>query len=266
MSNLFDRDIGVDDLDKPIYRIFPQWALAEAIRLKRLTLVPPHFWDDPFEVVERSVGINFRSKDGPFRQEILGQNLSPIYAQSWSATAESDTLLRAYSRVVKDPRHDRNLCPGDEGVQVRTTARKLLSALESGLDNKPVRPFIGDVHYADTEAIVQSLANQVSLARSAIFEDEDNRIKLLMMKRLGFAHENEVRIGALSRDGFKNPDPVLHFDVDIHSLIDEITFDPRLAMFEERERQRVFEGFGYKGPFGSLKLYEKKLFLVELHE
>lgn len=266
MSNLFDRDIGVDDLDKPIYRIFPQWALAEAIRLRRLTLVPPHFWDDPFEIVERLVGIDFKSKEGKIRQEIIGQSLSHIYAQSWSATAESDTLLRAYSRVVKDPRHDRNIYPGDEGVQVKTTARKLLNAMESSFAERPVRAFIGDVQYASTEAIVQSLANKIGSVRGDIFLEEDNRIKLLMMKRQGFSHENEVRIGVLARDGFENHERVLHFNVDIDALIDEITFDPRLAAFEEKERQRDFRALGYKGPFGCLELYQKNLFLVQLDE
>ncbi|HEV8413037.1 MAG TPA: hypothetical protein VGQ49_05550 [Bryobacteraceae bacterium] len=112
------------DPDEQIYRIFPLWFFEEALRLKYLVLAPPSKWDDPFELMpERSV-IDIDGEQTP-----LQTLLKLVFAQCWSRTKESDTLWRAYSRVSKDPHAGRNIHPREEGVQVRSTPRKLLDAL-----------------------------------------------------------------------------------------------------------------------------------------
>src|ERR1039457_6010799 len=108
------------------------WFLEEAIRLRLLVLVAPHLWEDPFELIGSAIAVNQRVGDR-IQQTIINQSLPTPYAQAWSATAESDTLLRAYSRVIKDPHFRRNVVPRDEGVRVRSTPRKLLRALLGGL-------------------------------------------------------------------------------------------------------------------------------------
>ncbi|MCO8309649.1 hypothetical protein [Pseudomonas mandelii] len=253
-----DKIFGIDDLDKPIYRIFPQWALEEALRLKRITLVPPSFWEDPYEVIESKIVITRTSKSTPYPQIFPGQGLPPIYAQSWSATVDSDTLLRAYSRVVKDPRHGRNTCPGDEGVRVRSTPRKLISALNRSVgDREKIATFIGEVHYLPQEELNQKIANDVNRIGPDIFKDPVNRAKLLMLKRNGFFHEDEVRIIAALTEHAPASSPVFNARMDINSIFDEMTFDPRLESFEITNRKREFQSWGYTGSFGESGLYQK---------
>lgn len=246
--------LDIDDLDKPIYRIFPQWALAEALRLKELTLVPPHFWEDPYEIIERKIAVTVMDGDIARPQIILGGGLTPIFAQSWSSTAESDTLLRAYSRVVKHPHHGRNTCPGEEGVKVRTTPRKLIRAVLDGTNGTDASPFIGDVLYLSTEELHSCLSGLIATAGPHVFDDSANRIRLLMLKRDGFSHEREVRVGVIA------PQPkgssVFKVKIDPNSIFEEITFDPRLIEFERKERIRDFEELGFTGTFGESNLYQ----------
>ena len=117
--------IRISDPDQPIYRIFPLWFFEEALRLKNVVLVNPRIWEDPMEIVGGFIAVN-QIVNGKLTQEHIEAPFARIFAQCWSSTMESDTLLRAYSRVVKDPYLRRNMFPREEGVRVRTSARKLL--------------------------------------------------------------------------------------------------------------------------------------------
>jgi hypothetical protein len=88
--------IRVSDVDSPIYRIFPLWVLEETLRLRQLALVAPSKWEDPFEVIGDAIAVNIRRGDR-IEQKIINQELPPVFAQCWSRTIESDTLLRAYA-------------------------------------------------------------------------------------------------------------------------------------------------------------------------
>ena len=91
--------LNIADPDAPIYRIYPLWFFEEALRLRQLVLVAPERWEDPYEILTSRVMIVY-GRTAPGEQRPLGPLLRPAYAQCWSNTRESDTLLRAYSRVV----------------------------------------------------------------------------------------------------------------------------------------------------------------------
>ena len=116
--------INIDNLDTPLFRIYPLWFFEEALRVKKLVLIPPHKWEDPYELLPWCVSVTRISG-----KTILENKIRPVYAQCWSAKHESDTLMRAYSRVSKDFHHNRNILIRDEGVKVRTTPRKLMEAI-----------------------------------------------------------------------------------------------------------------------------------------
>ena len=101
------------DPDEPIYRVFPLWFFEDALR-RQLFLVPPDMWEDPYEVIVRRLIVEMLRP--PYTQNRVSIRAA-MYAQSWSSTQESDPLLRAYSRVVKDSLSQRNTCPRDEGVR-----------------------------------------------------------------------------------------------------------------------------------------------------
>ena len=257
--------IRVPDPDRPIYRVFPLWFLEEALRLRHLVLVPPARWEDPYEVVGNAIAVNTRRKDR-IEQVIINQELPPVYAQCWSATAESDTLLRAYSRVVKDPHFRRNTCPRDEGVQVRSTPRKLIQALISGTSTTlKGHWFLGSVIYLSEAAVLQEIANAIGQHGLRVFEVPSNRAKLLLLKREAFSHEAEMRAIFVQQDREPN-EPIMQVTIDPSEIFEEIVFDPRLETFERRERETIIKSLGFKGVIRDSGLYQGTLLEVGMIE
>ena len=256
--------IRITDPDKPIYRIFPLWFLEEALRLRQLVLIPPRSWEDPYEIVGDAIQVS-RWEGDRWQQEIINQSLPPAYAQCWSETSESDTLLRAYSRVVKDPHFGRNTCPRDEGVRVRTTPRKLLRAIIEGTRSAPKGScFLGSVQYLSEEGVLQTIANAIGHVGKEVFRIPSNRAKLLLLKRMAFAHEAEIRI-IYVRDQSEPALPLLRVPIRPNEVFDQITFDPRLSAFERVERETVIRSLGYEGELTESLLYMGALLEVALN-
>src|SRR5437899_11074100 len=111
-----------------------------------LVQVPTSVREDPHEDLSASI---MMSAPDHSQKELSGY-LRPAYAQCWSFEGQSDALLRAYSRVTRDHITHRNVEPKYEGVQVRTTPRKLISALNA-FSNKRKDPdlkcYLGAVEY-----------------------------------------------------------------------------------------------------------------------
>ena len=188
-------------------------------------------------------------------QEIVNQTLPSAYAQCWSRTEESDTLLRAYSRVIKDPHIGRNICPRDEGAQVKSTPRKLLRALLRGTpDTQPGHWYIGAVQYLSRANLLQEIANAIGAHGKRVFYAPENHAKLLLLKREAFSHESEVRAIFVQRDDAPALD-LFPIPIDINEVFEEITFDPRLQIDERKEREAALTALGYKGSFGKSELY-----------
>ncbi len=183
--------------------------------------------------------------------------LKPAYAQCWSKTEESDTLLRAYSRVVKDPHFGRNIDPRQEGVRVRTSVSCLIGASQDWARAlSGVSCFIGAVQYGTAAEIKQHLVNLVDQFGPAKLGVGQLRAKLLLLKRKAFSHENEIRLICVDERKVEQLN-VLRVSVAPNELIEEVTFDPRLPTFERKEREEAIRSLGYTGQFGSSDLYQK---------
>lgn len=247
------------DLDSPIYRIYSLWAFEHALRTKSLVLRAPSLWDDPYEDVAMHAGLK-TVDPAPFKQEMLSKYLRPAYVQCWSLTGDSDALLRAYSRVHKDPRSNRNTTPGEEGVTVRSTPRKLVKAVNQWLRGRDqFDALIGRVTYAPASEIGQTLANLVWEQGPSACNTAEARADLLLLKRDFFSHESEVRVivvGQLEMSG----QPELSIPMEPDSVFDAVTFDPRLERFETLEREKSAKGLGYTGEIIESIAYDGVLF------
>ena len=96
----------------PIYRIFTLERGLDAVVGKKLTLVRPRLWDDPYEnaLYQRKV----KTSGG---EEVSIDNLRDcLYAQCWTEDGNSDALWRIYS-------------PSKNGFRATTTVGKLLKAI-----------------------------------------------------------------------------------------------------------------------------------------
>jgi hypothetical protein len=248
--------IRLPDPDVPVYRIFPLWFFEEMLRTRQLVLVAPHRWEDPFEVLSRSV-ILVDPRFEPPETRPLDDFLPPAYAQCWSRNEESDTLWRAYSRVFKDAHFNRNLFPRDEGVQVRSSPRKLLAAMRGwARENPGYACFVGAVRYLPRTGIYHHLEALLNRHGPEALGHGELRAELLLLKRDAFAHEAEVRIIAVSEER-KEEDERLAVAVDPSEVFDEVTFEPRLAPAEREGRENMARSLGYRGRFRVSELYRQ---------
>jgi hypothetical protein len=249
---------GIADLDAPIYRIFSLWALEEAFHARQLTLVEPELWEDPHELMaERIVVVGSQGE-----QAMTSDGLPPAYAQCWSANAESDTLFRAYSRVVKDRYFERNLFPGEEGVRVRSTSRKIAELLVQGIQGAlPGSIFIGSVVYKPEADLHQNVANAIADLGPRMFCKPENRAKLLLEKRDAFRHEEEVRIIYVEQRGIPRQ-RLLRVPMNANAVFDEILLDPRLSSAERSRRTETFRALGYAGQISASGLYDQVFFEI----
>jgi hypothetical protein len=260
---MIDRIIRISDPDQPIYRIFSLWFFEEAIRTKNMILAHSSTWEDPYELLGRSIVIQHQTND-KVSQEVIDAPFLRVFAQCWSATKESDTLLRAYSRVIKDQHVRRNILPREEGVRVSTSARKLLSALEIGTKEEPAgQCYIGTVRYISEDTLAQEVLDIFIKSREHVFDQPDNLVNFALLKRGAFSHEAEVRLIFIS-DNLDPATKYIRVKIDPNTLFDEVTFDPRLEAFERREREDVIRKLGYIGKIVESNLYQSPNLFISL--
>lgn len=255
MSEPTPHTINIDDLDTPLFRFYPLWFFEEALRARVLVLVPPQRWDDPWESIAWQIAINRRSG-----QIVSGNKLKPVYAQCWSATHDSDTLLRAYSHISKDPHHNRNVLIREEGVRIRTTPRKIMNAIIKSNQTYPKDSFyLGRVDYLPQDQIGQLVVDSVY----QMINGSDHcgglaLAKLLLLKRPAFAHENEYRVVYIEERNIQTQlQPLIKVSMAPNELFDEVTFDPRLEQSERNEREEKAVRLGYSGTFGKHDYFDR---------
>lgn len=180
------------DLDAPLYRIMNIDLLWDLLKNKRLGMIHPQRWDDPYEVfLMRSYGIT---------QQGQGVGFEPItnslYALCFSLKPECDGLWRSFSasscKKCKfcDWRKKHGHHPLT--VKIKTTGRKLMDAFYD-INSKfhALNYWIGEVEYGDT----QRISSMVSQGAAYITDNTGvNLIHTLLVKRQSFEYEKEVRL------------------------------------------------------------------------
>lgn len=241
-----------EELDKPIYRIFSFARLEEIFAERKLTLVKPKLWDDPFEnFILNSTGI---LPDGREFQIGFRDN---YYGQCWSLTIESDAMWRIYS-------------PEKDGVKVKTTIRKLFQVLfEAGeiyytVDRTPVSTcsFVGKVKYSKTTTLVSMLNDQRRMSDKLFDRSGWGQASTFFFKRLAFKHEKEVRI--IFNSQFDNAFDIYKINIDPFELFDNIVFDPRMTKEDYETRKHQIKNWGYKKRVYQSSLYKLREFTVLL--
>ncbi len=214
------------ELDKPIYRVFSKKRFDEVLTTKKLVLVWPSLWDDPFEnYIMNSTG---ELKDGtPFQIEFRKK----IYGQCWTFKKESDAIWRIYA-------------PDKDGIKVQTTVRKLFNALYGKGDKfRDISCFIGRVEYKKKEALTDFLKDGKTISRLMTDTSGIGQATTLLFKRLAFSHEREVRLIYYSPEKL-NTDKY-YLEIDPLDLFDQITIDPRNDYKDFRQWKKEYQDAGF---------------------
>lgn len=215
------------ELTKPIYRIMPVHRLLGSFEQNSMALVEPEKWDDPFENLLLKGFIQHSSPDAIASK--LFRN--SIYGQCWTFHRETDAMWRIYS-------------PDKQGVKVKTTIEKLVSALIS--EGKESSCFIGKVGYLNQKELVSKLTGiSGRYGRDAA--------ESLLYKRNEFKHEREVRLiyTMASSDGY-----VHKFNIDPNQLFDEVVFDPRMNNHIFHAYKDAVHAKGFRKPIRQSVMYQ----------
>lgn len=227
------------DLDRPIYRIMSVDRCLECLRNKQLTLVRPKKWDDPFENLLLRAKVKLPTGELGDMRSIS----NCVYGLCWTTHRETDAMWRIYSKT-KDEVID--------GVRVRTTPRKLLSALKAAhLTFGDVQCFIGRVKYQSKEDLLRSLTNLPWMESNA-----SGLAESLMYKRREFSHESEVRLVHIANDGGVSPtDDFYRFPIDPNDLFEQAILDPRMERADYHKFSSQLKSEGFRNKIGQSMLY-----------
>lgn len=222
-------NIQEKDLDREIYRIMPIYRLLEIFDEKKLTLLKPEKWDDPYE----NLLLKGKALIGGEPTELSTLKES-VYGQCWTLHKETDAMWRIYSS-------------DKQGAKVKTTIRKLLDALQkvSGSHAK-VHCFIGEVEYLNQKNLIKKLNNINLLDTSGAGIPQS-----LIYKRVEFKHEREVRLLYTNKS-----DNVHKFKIDPIELFDEIVFDPRINKHLLEVYKEAFKKYGFKKSIRQSVMYQ----------
>lgn len=271
-------DANLIDLafDTPIYRIFRIDRLISTLKEKKLCLVKPKLWDDPFEnfllnargVLDDGTSVSFE----PIREQ--------YYGQCWSLKEECDGLWRnytSYSCKTCTP-NDFNERTGHSPVsaKVKTTVGKLMDSFYD--ETNPFHClcyFMGKVRYLGTDDIIDYLKKA---EKEKYIQDNTNinQILSLLIKRHSFSYEEEVRLIFMRPDdtnvpinqkGVKNPwdihSDIFQFNINPDLLFDSIEINPWI---DESNCSMVINEVKkyYNGNVVRSKLYDHPFFTVKL--
>jgi hypothetical protein len=231
----------------------------------KLVLPATRLWTDPYENLISWCGYDFLGDDGKIKQVFLGNDRFPTFGQCWTATSESDALWRIYSRVhATDGGTDSFFAP-EEGVRLRTTARKLVNCLAAGMGQaNRTKCYIGRVIYVEEEQMRQRIANIVAAHRDEAFSDVAGHADALMIKRTPFQHESEIRLLYIDSDRKFEKQKTIEVPIDVNKVIDEITLDPRVRYGEHRRKVWLEEN-GFKNTINTSLLYLGVILVVPLY-
>jgi len=226
-----------------VYRVFSKQRLLEMFTDKKLTLVAPHKWEDPFE--------NFLSKCKATVDGIPNVALSGIfknyYGQCWTINPQSDAMWRIYS-------------PNKDGARVCTTVGRLIRTIYDAKNPfAHMSYYIGSVGY-ETESDLRKLFEHPANATGVALDGTGkNQAMTFFLKRKEFEHEAEVRLlYQFNRENFsgQRPEDIWQFAIDTNTLFDDVLFDPRMDANDFRQGEQTLRSLGFNNPIAQSTLYQ----------
>lgn len=243
-------------LDESIYRIFSLDKFKKTIKDKKLCLVRPCKWEDPFEnFLLNSEGLYNGKRVG------FGNIRDKFYGQCWTKKKECDGLWRNYK--------------GDEpaAIKVKTTVGKLMNQFyDFTSEPHQLSYFIGKVDYVSDDEIINFFKDEIDMTK---FDDGIKFVQTLLKKRLSFAYEEEVRVIFNKPNNIRKIDllknnktgvnlDLFFVDIDPNTLFTEIEFDPWLSLEDSDLLKKEIINLGYTGLIKHSTLYDKPFFVAKI--
>ena len=210
--------------------------LIDMLENNKNTLVKPELWDDPFENFILNIPVT--NINGDTSKSVLRNR---AYGQCWTKTTESDAGWRIYA-----PNHD--------GVKIRTTVNKLFKSLhKSQTTYANTSCYIGEVKYHSQKGISKLVSDRLEIRDK--FKGSIGQARTLLFKRNAFKYEREIRLIFLHPKN-ESRSSIYSYQCDVLSLIDSITFDPRMKSSVFNIYKKHIKELGFKGRIIHSGLYK----------
>lgn len=254
-NNMHIKFVNISEKDflaaKLIYKMLPlEYALA-MLQDKTIWFAKPETWKDPFErrFIDDIYNINGEKRVFPWKGRVFCCCMSISYG--------SEAQWKAYGN-------------GDIVVAFKIRREVLLDALDQYAVKNNVKIFIGKVEYQKTKDIKRPIGkNEFFLDKMKSINSLRNdmlKARLLLLKRIAFAYENEVRIIIVKEKISKDDGFTLHYNCDNTDLIDTISLDPNIG---ENEvvllKEYLASQYGFK-PIKTLKGQRPRIVRSELYK
>lgn len=171
---------------KKLYRFISLERLLETLNDNQLTFINPAKWDDPYE--KAFLNAKYYLKGKPMTLPITDK----LYCLCWTGTSSSEAYWKGYSAF-------------NDSVRISVLTENLLDALSS---IKDFNVWIGKVKYVKTNEILEAKSKKNKTMILSLFTPRiaEQHIKLVLLKRLAFQYEDEIRIILTPKIGYSNPD------------------------------------------------------------
>ena len=221
---------------KHIYRIISVERLLELFDNRQNVLVKPRRWEDPFE--NFILRARLRLHTGQVTQ--FGFH-DQFYGQCWTLQSASDAIWRIYS-------------PEGKAVRIRSTIRTVAEGLSKSLgDHAQIQTYIGKVEYLSQGRLSEFASGWFPGARNL---RSKNSARTLLVKRLAFKHEREVRLLYFQHDAGRAVGDLYWYSINPHEFIEQIMIDPRMSEKEaDQTKERILKRTKYRGPIKRSLLY-----------
>jgi hypothetical protein len=249
--------VNIESDETSIYRLLDVQHLFELFESKRLTLVAPKLWDDPYEnFLEHCYGIdpskpNVRINYNGYTELIFGL--------CWTLNQDTDATWRIYS-------------PNKSKAKIKTSTKKLHELIKK-IDDDWFRSYLGKVNYFSESKIKSNISEAIKDSSFFI----DNLIEnFYLIKRDTFVDEREIRLlvrlvtpeDKVVNAMYQKADNMDICQIPIEDpidLIDEIIFDPRMPDSLVRAYSNHLKTtFGFTKKCSKSKIYESPKIRVEV--
>jgi hypothetical protein len=206
---------------KILYKYMPLEFALGMIKDKYLWLCNPTIWKDPFE--KRFIDAKYLKGSSEKTYPIKGQ----LFCMCMTQTTTSEAHWNIYSN-------------GQIGISFKIRRKQLLNVLSNHIDDYDI--YIGKVNYLRSQDIKKSLSEIETIKDIKPFNINNRKlqIQLLLLKRIAFKYEDEIRILAVKKYKTKENGIKLSYSIEPNKLIDTITIDPNVGLNTEHTLKKLF--------------------------